>query len=247
MTTKVVPGMLIAAPDADGVAREAATRMGRVLREAIERSGRASLALSGGSTPRPAYAHLAEDERIDWAKVEIFFIDDRAVPPDHARSNYRLAKESLLDPAKVPDANVFRMEGEASDLGAAARAYEQILRTRLRPGHGGAPAFDLAVLGIGDDGHVASLFPGEPALDETARAVLDVPAAAKREARLTVTGPVLEAVRAAIIIAVGREKQEALERVWSTSGDVHHTPARLIRTIRGSITWVIDKAAGGLA
>ena len=208
--------------------------MGRVLREAIERNGRASLALSGGSTPRPAYALLAEDTRIDWSKVDVYFIDDRAVPPDHERSNYRLAKEALLDPAGVPVGNVFRMEGETPDLATAARAYEQLLRTRLPPGHGGAPSFDLAVLGVGDDGHVASLFPGEPALDETARAVLDVPAAAKREARLTVTAPVLEAARAPVGLAVGRGKQEALERVWSTSGDVHHTPARIIRSMRGS-------------
>jgi 6-phosphogluconolactonase len=247
MTTKVVPGMLIATPDANAVAREAAGRMGKVLRSAIEQSGRASFALSGGNTPRPAYAILAEDTRIDFSKVDIYWIDERAVPPDSDRSNYRLAKEALFDPAKIPAANIHRMRGEAVDLAQAAKDYDQLLRAKLPAGHGGAPAFDLAVLGVGDDGHVASLFPGEPTLDETRRAVVNVPASGKREARLSVTAPVIEAARAAIVLAVGRNKQDALERVWSTSGDIHHTPARIIRQIRGSITWVIDKAAGGLA
>jgi 6-phosphogluconolactonase len=253
MTTKVVPGVLIATPDPAGVAQEAASRMGKALRDAITKRGVASLALSGGNTPRPAYALLAADTRVDWTKVRIFFIDERAVPPDHERSNYRLVKESLLDAAGVPAQSVHRMRGEAPDLDAAATEYEGKLRSHVAarddvPARGTAavPALDVIVMGIGEDGHTASLFPGDAALDASHRLVVPVAPSAEREARLTLTAPAIEHARACIVIAVGASKQAPLERAWSTHGDVRVTPARLLRNVRGSITWIIDRAAGGL-
>jgi 6-phosphogluconolactonase len=136
------------------------------------------------------------------------------------------------------------MVGEASDLDAAARDYENILRSSLRTG-----GFDVAVMGIGDDGHTASLFPGEAGVDVVDRLVISVPGAPdqKREARLTVTVPVIEACGAVFMLVVGEAKHAPLERAWSASGSTKDTPARVMRGVRGSLTWIIDKAAGGMA
>jgi 6-phosphogluconolactonase len=243
MTTKVVPGQLVAVPDLDAVTREASTRIARSLREAIARHGTASFALSGGETPRPTYEKLAGESGIDWSKVEIFWIDERAVPPSSDRSNYKWAKSTLLDHLPVSPASIHRMVGEAKDLDGAAHDYENVLRSSLRGG-----GFDVAVMGIGDDGHTASLFPGEPGLHVVDRLVISVPAApAKdREARLTVTVPVIEACAAVFMLVVGKEKHAPLERAWSASGSASDTPARVMRDVRGSLTWIIDKAAGGM-
>jgi len=245
MTTKVVPGSLVALPDGEAVAREAANRLGNCIRNAIDTHGYATVALSGGSTPWPAYAALAENTRIDWGKVEFFFVDERAVAPDSPRSNYRMAKEMLFDRVPIPAERIHRMHGEALDLAAAAREYDLEIRSRLRWSESGMAEFDVGVFGIGDDGHTASLFPGEPTVDVTDRLCVEVPAAGKREARLTLTAPVIEQMRAALVLAVGKNKQEPLERVWAASGDVHVTPARYLREVR-SVTWLIDKSAGGL-
>jgi 6-phosphogluconolactonase len=245
MTTKIVPGVLIATPNAEQVAFEAATRMGKTIRDAIDARGSASVALSGGTTPRAAYERLGR-EPIDWSKVNLFWVDERAVPAGDARSNYRLVKETLLDPAKVEASRVHRMAADAPDLDAAARDYERTIRKHVKPDGGDVPAFDLLVLGIGDDGHTASLFPFQPAVEVTDRLVVGVPEAPGREARLTITVPVIEAARAAIVIAVGKAKNAPLERAWLVSGTFSDTPARVIRNMRGAITWVIDRAAGGI-
>jgi 6-phosphogluconolactonase len=246
MTTKVVPGLLIATPDAESCAREASSRMAKAIRDAQKTRGKAAIALSGGETPRAAYAHLAHEERIDWTKVDVFFVDERAVPPKDDRSNFRWAKETLLDPAKVPVENIHRMPGESKDLEAAARDYEKLLRAKLEAPAPEVPSLDLLVMGIGEDGHTASLFPGDPAVDIIDRLVAAVPGTSKREARLTITVPTIEAARVCVVIAVGKGKQHPLEKIWAASGDVHQTPARVIRGVRGSISWIIDKRAGGL-
>lgn len=243
MTTKVVPGQLVAVPDLAAVTHEAATRIARSLREAIAHHGSATFALSGGETPRPTYEQLAREAGIDWSKVDVFWIDERAVPPSSDRSNYRWGKSTLLDHAPILPARVHRMLGEATNLEAAARDYEKLLRSSLRGG-----GFDVAVMGIGDDGHTASLFPGEVGVDIVDRLVISVPAAPaqKREARLTVTVPVIEACDAIFMLVVGEGKHQALERTWSASGSTKETPARVMRGVRGSLTWIIDKAAGGM-
>jgi 6-phosphogluconolactonase len=246
MTTKVVPGQLVAAPDPAGVAGEAAARIARTLQAAIAKNGRATVALSGGSTPRDAYVRLAREPGIDWTKVDVFWVDERAVPPTDERSNYRAAKTTLLDLAGVPPERAHRMGAEAQDREAAARDYERLIRELIELDADGVPAFDLLVLGIGEDGHTASLFPGEPTVDVVDRLVASVPAKGTREARLTLTPPPIEHARGVFIIAVGVGKRDALERVWAAQGDVHETPARIIRGCRGGVTWIIDKAAGGL-
>lgn len=246
MTTKVVPGMLIAASDAREVATEAAGRMARVLRKALLERRRACIALSGGNTPRAAYGELARSEGIDWSRVEVFFVDERAVPPDSDRSNYHMIKETLLDVAGIPAENVARMPADAKDLEAAARDYEAEIEKRV-PKRDHAPSFDLIVFGVGADGHTASLFPNEATVTITDRWVAPIAARPGHEARLTLTAPVLERAGNAVVLAVGAEKQDALERAWAVRGDVNETPARVIRSVQGSIVWVIDRAAGGMA
>jgi 6-phosphogluconolactonase len=245
LTTKVVPGLLIATPDAAQAAREACARMVKAIRDALRDRGSATIALSGGGSPGEAYRLLAQ-ETLDWNKVQIYWVDERAVPPDHERSNYGAAKRALLDAIAIPAGNVHRMRGEADDLERAAQEYDGTLRDTVKHKLGGLPSLDLVVLGIGDDGHTASLFPGERTMHVTDRLVAAVPARAGREARLTLTTPVLENARASVVIVLGKAKHPALERIWATSGSVDDTPGRIIRGFRGSITWVIDRAAGGM-
>lgn len=245
MVTKVVPGLLIATPDAAQVAREACARMTKILEEALKERGTATLALSGGSSPGGAYRLLAE-QPLDWSKIQIFWVDDRAVPPTHDRSNYKAAKADLLDRVEIPAANVHRMRGEDPDLAKAAADYEAELRSSIKDKVGGVPALDLVILGIGDDAHTASLFPGEDTVKITDRLVAAVPAREGREARLTLTTPVLENARATVVIALGASKHAPLERIWATSGDIVQTPGRVVRGFRGTLTWVIDRAAGGM-
>jgi 6-phosphogluconolactonase len=204
------------------------------------------VALSGGSTPRDAYALLAREANIGWHNVDVFWIDERAVPPDDDRSNYRWAKATLLDTAAISPERVHRMHAEAADLEAAARDYERIVRERVPADEQGVPAFDIIVLGVGEDGHTASLFPGEGTVDVLDHFVASVPPLGAREARLTVTAPVIEHARHVCVLATGTAKRPALERVWSTQGDPRQTPARVILRCRGLITWIIDRAAGGL-
>jgi 6-phosphogluconolactonase len=247
MTTKVVPGQLVASRDVAQVAREAATRIARALRNAVTKNGRASIALSGGNTPRDAYALLAKESGLDWTKVNVFWVDERAVPPTDDRSNYRWAKTTLLDPAGITAARVHRMPAEATDRAGAARDYEKAIREDVELDGDGIPAFDVLVLGVGDDGHTASLFPGEKTVDIQDRLVAAVDASGAREARLTLTPPAIEHARQLFILAVGAAKRPPLERVWAAQGNIHETPARVVRGCRGAVTWLIDKAAGGLA
>jgi 6-phosphogluconolactonase len=246
MITKVVPGQLVAAAEPAEVAREAATRIARTLRSAIGKIGRATVALSGGNTPRDAYALLAREPGLDWSKVEVFWVDERAVPKADDRSNYRWAKSTLLDPAGIPAERVHRMPAEAPDRDATARDYERTIRELVDLDRDGVPAFDALVLGVGEDGHTASLFPGQPAVDVSDRIVVAVPSSGSREARLTLTPPPIEHARHVLIVAVGAGKRAALERVWAVKGDVHETPARIVRGCRCAVTWIIDRAAGGI-
>jgi len=257
-------GKLVHAGDDAELAREAGTRLAKALRDAIAQRGQASLALSGGNTPRPAYERLAKEPGIDWRSVSVFFIDERAVPPTHARSNYRLAKESLLDRAPIPAANVHRTVGEAPDLEKAARDYEAVLAkhgisdalTFARQGDdggdrvtmvGGALTFDVAVMGVGDDGHTASLFPGEASISVRDRGVIVVPAAPEkgREARLTVTAPVIEKIGTVFVLAEGHAKRGPLARVWSPEGSLRDTPSRVLRSVEGDVVFIVDSAAEG--
>jgi 6-phosphogluconolactonase len=156
-----------------------------------------------------------------------------------------LLKEALLAPAKIADDDVVRMRAEDPDLAGAAREYEALVQKHVRKGDG-PPSFDLMTFGVGDDGHTASLFPGRSEVDVADRLVVAVPSHQGLEPRLTVTTPVIEATRHAVVLAIGKAKHEPLERIWLVSGEAKQTPARVIRGVRGGITWIIDRAAGGM-
>ncbi len=245
MSTTVVPGKLVTPRDKSLVASEAATRLAAAIRAAIVERGSATIALSGGNTPRDAYALLAREPGIDWSKVRVFWVDERAVAPADDRSNYHWAKVTLLDVAGIPADHVHRMEADSADLEAAATHYEEALRANVAT-TGGLPAFDAMVLGIGDDGHTASLFPGEPTVDVRDRLVATVRPAPGREARMTLTAPVIENARQVLILVVGAGKRPALERAWDVQGDLHQTPSRVVRQCHGDVTWLVDRAAAGL-
>jgi len=186
---------------------------------AVAARGRCHLALAGGTTPRPVYALLAGPplrDRVDWTRVEFYFGDERKVPQDHLDSNFRMACETLLDPLGMDPARVHRMEVERAD--AAAR-YEALLPERL----------DVLVLGIGADGHTASLFPGDPAVLETERRVLAVTGPKPPPERLTITAPVIRAARRRLVLASGRAKARAIQRALHDDPDPLSTPAVLAR------------------
>ena len=243
MAKTQIVGQLMAFQDAASVSREAATQISLALRGAIDARGRATIALSGGNTPREAYALLGADRAIDWSRLEVFWVDERAVAPTSDRSNYRWAKAELLDTAGVPFDHVHRMPADAEDADTAAQDYERAIRENVPADAAGIPQFDVVVLGVGDVGHTASLFPGETCVDFTVRLVVAVPASANREARMTITAVVIEHARHVVVLAVGTGKRAALERVWSEQGDLHDTPARVVRRCRGKLIWVVDRLA----
>jgi 6-phosphogluconolactonase len=201
-------------------------------------------AFSGGSTPRHLFQALAGAEfrrQVDWTRSRIFFVDERCVPPDDRRSNYRLARENLLDPLAIPPANVFRMRGE-DDPARAADAYGERLRAEL-PGADGPPRLDFVLLGLGPDGHTASLFPGTAGLEETRRPVVANHVPKLGEWRITLTLPVLNAARRAVFLVVGEEKRDVVAAVLRAQQGSPSLPASLVRPKEGSLIWIVDEAA----
>ncbi|MFO0591589.1 MAG: 6-phosphogluconolactonase [Polyangiaceae bacterium] len=232
---------LVAKDDAE-LALLAAELMGRAIMEAVGTRGVARVALSGGTTPGPAYKRLAE-LALPWDRVEWYWVDERAVPPDHERSNFRQAAADLgLDKAPLSHGRVHRMAGEESDLATAAGDYQGLLRERF--GIAAAVAFDVVTLGIGDDGHTASLFPGMGTVSVTDRLVLAVPAQPEKglEARLTLSAPVICESRLAVVLAKGPKKRDVIVKAQSP-GPEDEVPSRLFRRIKGDLVWVVDKAA----
>jgi 6-phosphogluconolactonase len=223
---------------AEAAARDFADRAAA----SIERSDRFAVALAGGSTPEATYELLARDyaDRVEWGKVNVFFGDERTVPPHHEDSNYRMAKEALLD--HVPVGSVHRMRGEL-DPEEAARSYEEELRDFF--GDEEFPPLDLILLGIGDDGHTASLFPHTPALEETDRWVVANPVEKLDTVRLTVTAPLINAARAVDFLVAGEGKAKALKMILEGDADPREYPARFVRSA-GETTWMADRAAAGL-
>jgi 6-phosphogluconolactonase len=211
--------------------------------ESIAARGCFTIALSGGSTPRPIYARLAaadHADRIDWGKVHVFFSDERCVPPDDAASNYRMAREALLDHVPLPPDNIHRMRGE-DDPAQTALAYEQELQALF--GIAVAPAFDLICLGMGDDGHAASLFPGTAALREQGRWVVAHYVEALPAWRVTFTAPLINAARHVVFLVEGAGKSETLKRVLDGPYQPDVLPAQLIQPLNGQTHWLVDAAA----
>jgi 6-phosphogluconolactonase len=229
--------------DAGAMSAAAAEEVAAVLRATIELSGRCSLVLSGGDTPRGMYQALATRHRDDvpWEAVHVFWSDERYVPPNDARSNFRMAREALLAFLPCPLENVHPMPTQFDDPATAARAYEALL---LGYADGMRPSFDVAILGIGADGHTASLFPHDDALDEVARSVLHVRRLdAEPPLRLTLSAPVLLASARSHVLANGAGKAAAVRRALDPATDPHDVPAAFLRRARGSVTWWLDRPA----
>lgn len=235
-------------PTTTAVAEVAADRVVAAARNAIRRRGRFRLALSGGSTPRPVYALLAAPPRVgavDWSRVEFFWGDERAVPPDHPDSNFGLARALLLDSLRgVRPGAIHRMPADADDRDAAAARYQaELARTfGLAPDASRPPVFDLIWLGMGGDGHTASLFPDSTALSERRRWVVATWAATPAAWRMTFTLPLINAARSVLLVATGSDKAAALRSVRSGS---HELPASGVRA--RSTLWLVDAQAAGTA
>ena len=216
----------------------------RTISEAARRRGRCSLVLAGGSTPRTLYGLLASrfEQEIPWSLVHVFWGDERYVPLADAKSNYRMAKETLLDHVPCPAANVHPMPTHFASPEAAARDYEATLRTFFA---GERPCFDLVLLGVGPEGHTASLFPGSRVLAESMRWVRAVWAPADPPTRLTLTWPALTGASNIFVLVSGSNKAQALRHVVGDAPDEHLYPAARIRLAEGSVIWWVDKEAAG--
>ena len=245
-------------PNPNALARAAAELFVTLASEAIASRGRFAVALSGGSTPKAMHTNLSSPEfvsRVDWARVHIFWGDERCVPPDHEHSSYRMAKETLLDRAPIPPGNVHRIRGEA-DPEQAAREYEDELRAFFGQPRGGrpqggqpqgaAPTFDLIFLGMGDDGHTASIFPGTTAIHEQARWVMaqehNFPPP-PLVSRITFTPPILNAAANVVVLVTGAGKAGRLKQVLYGSYQPDILPAQIVKPAHGKLVWMVDEAA----
>lgn len=228
--------------DLDELSRAAAEAATATIASAVERAGRCSLVLSGGSTPRAFYGMLASDfrDRIPWEHVHLFWGDERFVPASDPNSNYRMAREALLDHISCPPSHIHPMPTHLPSAEAAAREYEATLKDLLG---GGRPDFDLVLLGLGEDGHTASLFPRSPALDESTRWVVATRAPVEPRVRLTLTLPAITGAAGISVLVSGSRKSTALRHVLSDDVDPTLYPAAGIRRTRGKLTWWVDEAA----
>lgn len=211
---------------------------------AIEERGYFAVALAGGSTPEATYELLAKREyasQVDWSKIHVFFGDERSVPPDDEDSNYKMADDALL--SHVSPGSVHRMKGELHPDEAAMQYEEELREFFDTPGH--PPEFDLIQLGMGEDGHTASLFPNTPALDVTDRWAAQNPVPKLETVRLTLTLPVLNAAKVVSFLVAGEGKAEALKAVLESDADPHEYPSKFVQPT-GELTWMVDKEAAGM-
>lgn len=220
-------------PDHDSLIRAAAEQVVQ-----IAAKGKCSLALCGGGTPKPLYALLAKEQRVDWSRVHIFWGDERCVPPDDPQSNYRMVKETLLDAAVIPPSNIHRIHGEDEPEQAAA-AYEQELRRFF----GDSARFDLVLLGMGNDGHTASLFPGTAAVTERKRWVMAQYVEHVSMWRITLTPVAINAARNVMFLVSGAQKDDRLRQVLEGPRQPEVLPAQAIQPVSGRLLWFVDQAA----
>jgi len=252
---------------ADALVQGAAHRIAELLLDAAARYGHARLCLTGGSSPRQMYRLFGQPpddilRKIEWTRIHLFWGDERHVPPDHPDSNFGMANELLIEPAAIPSAQVHRMRGELPDASAAAREYDSIVRRYQRPA--GAPTFDVMLLGLGADAHIASLFPGSPLLDEFKTAedlaafvaqerpggASSVRAAAVWAAhlnawRITLTPPALLDSHAILVVTAGAGKSGAVHTALRLEEDLSRYPAQLLRAADARVEWWMDRDAAG--
>ena len=234
-------------PELLSLSRAAAAEFVALAREAVQARGMFTVVLSGGSTPKTLYSLLADDPRfrseVAWEKVHFFFSDERHVPPDHPDNNYRMVYRALLSKIPAPPQNTHRMASELEDAAAVADHCEQSLREFFRLGPGAIPRFDLVLLGLGTEGHTASLFPGSPALKETVHLAVAAWVEKLGTWRITLTLPVLNNASEVAFLVSGAEKAEALRSVLQGPFDPNHCPAQAIQPASGRRVFLVDQAA----
>jgi 6-phosphogluconolactonase len=224
---------------ADTLVASAVQRTTAAIHEVLEARGSCSIILSGGSTPAAVYAALAH-EPVDWSHVHLLWGDERVVPPDHADSNFRMTQETLLDHIDIPAGNVHRIRGELDPVDTAREYQRHVVRACGDP-----PRPDIVYLGMGNDGHTASLFPGTTALDMNSLVATEVYVPKFDAWRVTLTLPVLNNARNTFFLVKGTDKADMLARVISTREPDHALPSTLIRPERGMVAWLIDRDAAG--
>ncbi|HET7214528.1 MAG TPA: 6-phosphogluconolactonase [Terriglobia bacterium] len=233
----------------EGMSRAAAVRFTELARERAQQGKVFTAALSGGSTPRTFLEILANPEfsqRIQWESVHLFQVDERCVPPDHLQSNYRMIHGTLLRPVPSAADNFHRMKAESADRDAAGAEYEAEIRNVFAPPEGQMPSFDLIFLGLGSDGHTASLFPASRALDESSKWVCPNFVEKLQVHRLTLTYPVLNAANEVVFLVSGAGKAEILQQVLEGPRDSKLFPAQGIQPAAGPLNWYLDRAAAQL-
>ncbi len=233
-------------PDTPNFTRAAAEHVIQQASLAISTRGRFTIALGGGSTPKSLYVLLASPEyrtRIDWGKIEFFWGDERHVPPDHAESNYRMAHEAMLSPLAISENQIHRIHGEFPQAQAAADQYEDRLRDRLGSSDSPIPCIDLVLLGMGPDGHTASLFPGTDAVHESTRLVAAPWVEKFKTFRITLTPPIINQALQVTFLITGVGKAEVLREVMEGPFQPEKLPSQAIRPISGQLTWFLDQEA----
>jgi 6-phosphogluconolactonase len=216
----------------------------QLLKESLSGESTATLAISGGATPRPMFEHMAK-ARFDWSGVHLFWVDERCVPPTDQQSNYRLAKETLIEPAHIPSRNVHRIEAELQP-DEAARHYAEELSSFFSLGPGEMPHFDVIHRGIGPDAHTASLFPGEPLIDDHENLVAAVWVEKMNQWRITMLPGVLLAARHTAMLVCGADKAEAMQHIIEGPFDSRKYPAQALAHHGRSLTWFLDTDAARL-
>lgn len=213
--------------------------------DAVNSRGRFTIALSGGSTPRSLFHLLATNAKssLPWDRMFFFWSDERHVPPTDPDSNYRMADEALLSKVPVPPANVLRIQAENPDAAAAAEAYEQTLRKFFQVSADAVPKFDLILLGMGPDGHTASLFPGTAGLGEKSHLVIANWVEKLKTHRLSFTLPLINAARCVAFLVSGTDKAPALKAVLESDASGEQYPSKLVQPKDGKLIWFLDRAA----
>ncbi len=243
--------------DSSELNRAAADEFSRLARAAVARNGRFAVALAGGSTPKNVYSLLAGDDvanpamRLPWEKIHFFFGDERHVPPDHADSNYHMASESLLSKVPIPQANIHRVRAELESAEEAADLYEIDVRDYFRPEVGDSnpdfvPVFDLIMLGMGPDGHTASLFPGSDALNENRRLVVANWVEKFNTFRITFTYRLINNASEVMFLVTGKDKTDMLHNVLEGDPSGKTYPSQGIKPVSGRLLWIIDRGAAAM-
>lgn len=235
--------------DTEAISRAAAETIIKDISDCLQVQETYSIALSGGSTPRRLYELLANDanlqRQIPWDRVHFFWGDERHVPPGHPDSNYRMADTALLSKVPIPSTNIHRIKAENSDADKAAADYEHEIRRFLKIDAGQMPRFNCVLLGMGPDGHTASLFPGTAALEETKRLAVANWIEKFQSYRITLTGPLFSNADRILFLVSGMEKADTLKAVLEGDAKTTRFPVQLIQPTHGEVTWFLDQSAAG--